>query len=273
METPNLMRKETVVLIKFISIYHIVNNDRDLKVKHVEYNKNKISTQKEIEIASSLSHELKTPLVPIIGFCKMLTKENMIGSLNEEQMRIIKIIEKNSNQLYHVISNITELKKIELGTIKLNRTKFSLDSFFKSLEKQIKNFEKNVKLQIKIDVKDDTVNTDKDRLEQIFKNILDNSFKFNENQNKDVKIGCVEVDGFYQFHVADSGIGIEPKEKEAIFEKFYLIDSSYTRKHKGVGLGLTVCKGLVEAMGGKIWVESELGKGTTFYFTIPKHLT
>ena len=229
------------------------------------------SAQKEKEeFASMITHELKTPLVPIQGFCELLKDPDM-GELNKDQQEAVDEIYKNSNELLHLIQNVLNAQKIELQRLKFNLEIIDVDEYlegrYKSLQHLMK--EKNTEfvnsaegdLKIKVDVA---------KLNEIFTNIVQNAIDFVPMQGSRIEMSAKSDGMNVLFYVKDNGVGI-PKEKIGkMFQKFYQADTSHTRKHGGSGLGLAICKGYVEGMGGKIWLESEEGKGTTFFFTIPK---
>jgi signal transduction histidine kinase len=136
----------------------------------------------------------------------------------------------------------------------------------------VRNVEKkNLIFTTRIDIPDNetgvVVFADKERLQQIFNNLMSNALKFTSEGY--IEIGCRLVDSMVEFHVKDTGIGIPPYYHAKIFDRFRQVEASYTRKFGGNGLGLAISKNLIELMGGKIWVESEVGKGSTFYFTLP----
>ncbi len=221
------------------------------------------------EFASMVTHELKTPLVPIQGFCEIL-KDPDSGKLNEIQTEAVDEIYKNSHELLNLIQNMLNAQKIELHQLKFNLENIDVSEYLAGRYKNLENVmkEKHIEfvnsaesgLKIKCDV---------GKLNEVFANIILNAVDFVSEKGR-IEMGAKSDDDKVLFYVKDNGEGI-PKEKiGAMFHKFYQVDTSATRKHGGSGLGLAICKGYIEGMGGKIWLESEEGKGATFFFTVPK---
>jgi len=233
----------------------------------------KIDKSKE-EFSSMITHELKTPLVPIIGYCKML-KTSMLGKLNEEETSAIEVIEKNAKSLEALIDDIMDIHKLDIDKMKFRFENLSLSEFFESLDSSYRNIlkEKGIGFVTKLSsIKDLVIHTAETRLRQVFDNLISNSTKFvSEN------IGLIEVGGYKDkdgliLYVKDNGIGI-PKDKQGeLFKKFYQVDTSERRKVGGTGLGLVISKGIIEKLGGTIWVDSDGKTGTAFYIKIPLEL-
>jgi len=219
---------------------------------------------------SNVSHELKTPLNGIIGMASLLEKTN----LNDKQLEYINLLKSSANVLHKLLSDIMDVTKIESGKVQLFNEVFSLTS---KIKKVVDSFsvqitEKNLKISYKIDPRIPTfLIGDFVRLQQILNNLISNAIKFTEKGFIELSVQLKEICSdkvMLLFIVEDTGIGI-PKEKfDLLFKRFYQIDSTLTKKYKGLGLGLAISKDLVEIMGGKIWLESEPDKGSKFYFTI-----
>ena len=224
------------------------------------------------EFASMVTHELKTPLTPIRGYCEML-KDNSLGELTDEQLDCIKTIDSNASQLEQLIGDILDAQKLDMGHIVFNKNIIFLDSFVSELTRTIQPLiqQKNIKLSI-LPMAGTKLFSDEQRLRQIFYNLIRNAVDFVPENTGIIEIGFTTFEDDLIFYVKDNGIGI-PKEKQSnIFKKFYQVDTAQTRAHGGTGLGLVICKGLVEGLGGKIWFESSKGDGTTFYFSLSKIL-
>lgn len=222
------------------------------------------------EFSSMVSHELKTPLVPILGYAKMLKKKGVLGDLNPLQYEAVNEVYASSLKLQKLVGDILTVQKLGLGRIVLNKEEFEVDEL---LEDVLKIFvpiakEKNIQI-LKNKSKPMVLYTDKDRIIQIFSNLIKNAIDFVENSGK-IQIGVKDIQDHVEFFVKDDGIGISKENQKDIFKKFYQIDTSNRRKRDGSGLGLAICKGLVEKLEGKIRVDSKLGIGSTFYFTVPK---
>ena len=239
-----------------------IMEDTALKLKEIQKQKD--------EFAYMITHELKTPLVPIQGYCNNLKNPKM-GPLNELQTKAVDEIYNNSVELLQLIQNILNAQKIELHQLKFNIKNISLDEY---LEEKYTAFlpimkEKNIQFKISTEKKL-SVKADPARLNEIITNLVLNSVDFAPEENGIIIIGAKEHEKQILFYVIDNGPGIPEDKIKNMFKKFYQIDTSLTRKHGGSGLGLSICKGYVEGMGGKMWVESKPNVETSFCFTLPK---
>ncbi|MEM5871246.1 MAG: ATP-binding protein [Candidatus Aenigmatarchaeota archaeon] len=224
--------------------------------------------KKKDEFISIAAHELKTPLTSIHGFAQLLQSENVIKD-KEKRNKYLKIMESESKRLANLVNNILNLSRIDLGTIKLSYEEIDIEKLvreiFLEMEKPIK--EKGLEGECEIEKRLPKVITDKEKLTEILINLINNAIKYTPKGKIKVKV-FKEKDNIH-FVVKDTGIGIAKEHQEKIFERFYQVDSSYTREAGGTGLGLAICKEYLQLLGGTIWVESELGKGSEFHFTIP----
>lgn len=218
---------------------------------------------------ANLSHEIRTPMNAIVGFSNLLTQPDVS---EDERHSFVKIISSNSEALLILINDILDISIIETNQLKLTPKWFSVNSLLKELEQyfQMRN---DHQITIKTIPETDTdlkIFNDEIRIRQILSNLLTNAMKFTNNGH--IYFGYKTIQKTVTFFVEDTGIGIQPKEIENIFIAFYKIDHPEGVLYRGTGLGLSLCKRLIEQMNGKIWVESEPGKGSTFYFTIPIEL-
>ncbi len=256
---------------QFIAIFTDITNQKILEEKLSEALKNvKESELQKEEFSSMMTHELNTPLVPIKGYCEMLKDMDTFGSLNNDQRDFIGKIESNATLLERLISDLLDVQKLDMKKMNFLITEFNLDEFMDELREnnkhlmKYKNIDFTVKYPKKLILK-----TDKQRLRQIVDNLVRNSVDFVPKKDGKISIEAKIKEKNIVFSVHDNGQGI-PKEKQSnIFKKFYQIDTSATRKHGGTGLGLVICKGIAEGLNGKIWLESESGKGTSFFICIP----
>jgi CheY-like chemotaxis protein len=222
-----------------------------------------------------MSHEIRTPLNGIIGFSKLLSGPNVI----EKKKKLYSdIIERNSQQLLSLISDIIDIAKIESDQLKIHNSQFNLndllDEIFQIFSNEINGYpDKNIVLHLSKDMERDQafIIADRFRLTQLFNNLLNNALKFTTTGNIDFGYRYSGKD--FLFFVKDTGIGILSENQEVIFEPFRQEDDTITREYGGTGLGLAICKKLVQLMGGKIWLESEKEKGTIFYFKLKLELT
>ncbi len=244
-------------------ITELIKNMKDMGTKL-----KKAKIQKE-EFISMITHELKTPLTPIIGFCQALGNPEILGTLTPKQKDAVEIISKNANRLQSIIGDLLDSHRLDFHKIKFNFNEVNVVELINSV---INNYEKEIeskKIQVTVDAKSPILlTTDKQRVEQVLTNILVNSIDFVATDTGKIFVKAKLQKDNVLFTIQDNGTGIPPEEIDRVFDSFSQIDTALTRKHGGAGLGLAICKALVTKLGGKIWVESQLGKGATFYFTI-----
>lgn len=216
----------------------------------------------------NVSHEIRTPMNAILGFSALLNESD---TSPEERQQYTDIIFQSGNQLLSIINDIVDLASIESGQMKLKPQSVDLNSVLNSISGQFSYREKPqilaLGLRTSLPDKEAVIITDKVKLVQILSNLINNAFKF--TQTGRIDFGYILREDFLEFFVKDTGIGISPEYHEKIFERFYQVDSATSRHYTGTGLGLSICKAYVELMGGKIWLVSKPGEGTTFVFTIP----
>ena len=222
------------------------------------------------EFLSIMSHELRTPLNASIGFSELL-KMGRAGELNDKQEAFIDKIITSNKHLNELIVEILDLSKIEAGKMELNIEKVSLPHFIKENLSilDVMATEQNVVLRMDITPELDVIECDNQRLRQIIINLVNNAIKFSKDEGGTVITTATKDGDMVSISVSDTGIGIKEDEIRKLFTPFMQLDMGYTRKHGGSGLGLAITKQLVELHGGKIWVESKYGEGTTFTFTLP----
>ena len=251
------------------AIKEIMKNIKDLQVFLDEI----IQKQKEVSEDDSLQilpKELKTPLVPILGYCEMLSKKRL-GELDEDQLEAIKEIEDNAIRLSHLINDFWNAQQIELGKMKYLYENIDVSCFIDQIMKDFSKWmtKKNINFTQNVE-SDFEIRADKSKLREIFENLVENATVFVPEKEGTIQVSAESEGGFVRFSVKDNGRGIPAEKISTLFKKFHQIDTSHRRTHGGGGLGLTICKGFIEAMGGKIEVQSEEGKGTTFSFTLEK---
>jgi signal transduction histidine kinase len=220
------------------------------------------------EFLASMSHELRTPLNAIIGFSEVL-REEMFGPVNEKQAEYLDDIISSGNHLLSLINDVLDLSKVEAGQVELEVGPFSLRQ---ALERGVvmvreQATEEGVQVELSAGPEVDVVEGDERRIKQVIFNLLSNAVKFTP-AGGEVDVSAIRVNGEVRVSVADTGPGIAPGDHERIFEEFQQTDAGLERL-EGTGLGLALSKRLVELHGGRIWLESELGKGSTFVFTLP----
>jgi len=218
----------------------------------------------------NMSHEIRTPMNAIMGFSELISLQY---NNKEKVEKYSKIINQRCNDLLCLIDDILDIARIESGQLSINPQSTNLSKLCNEIYQLFKEHQKkinkeNIQLKKEPNFKYKNIIIDDVKLKQIFINLVNNAFKFTKEGV--VTFGCKNYsDNEILFYVSDTGIGI-PKDKfDYIFERFTQLEVGLSKQYGGTGLGLSIVKGLVKLLGGKIWLESELGKGTTFYFTIP----
>ncbi len=222
------------------------------------------------EFLSMASHELKTPLTPIIGWCSAL-KSGMLGKLSEEQHAAIDTIESNAVKLEKLISDMLDVQKLELNEMKFNVGDVDIDRLLNNIKRDFEFMMKEKNIAFIISKEPNIrLRSDEARITQVISALLYNSIDFVPVNKGVIKLIVKDKGDKVEFCVSDNGPGIPKDKQRYLFKKFYQIDTSLTRKHGGTGLGLAISKGIVTKLGGDIWVETEEGKGASFYFSLPK---
>jgi PAS domain S-box-containing protein len=221
---------------------------------------------------ANMSHEIRTPMNAIIGFSELLNMEH----ITEEKKREYRIIiNKKGNLLLTLIDDIIEISKFEAGQLNISKKLIDLDEIMNELyssylTKKLKEQRDNVELVLRRPGDDEAhmVVTDSGRLQQVVSNLLNNAFQY--TMKGKIEFGyAVKDNKTIEFFVHDTGIGLTKDDQKLIFDRFWQVEETTIPKGRGYGLGLTISKSIVDLLGGKIWVESELEKGSSFYFTIP----
>ncbi len=242
------------------------------------------------EFLSMISHELRTPLVPIKGYAEMLLKPQLLGELNEKQVKAILSIYRNAQKQESLVEDILTIYTFETGKIVLSKKEFMLSDLLINVINDLKPLleEKKISIITEINTKiGNTVYCDEKRIEQVLSNLIKNSIDFVPKSKGKITITISEkesqftkkTDNNYNGHsnmssnivftVKDNGKGIPDEKIDLLFKKFYKIDTTMTRKHGSTGLGLVICKDIVEAHGGTIWIDRNYTKGASILFTIP----
>ena len=224
---------------------------------------------KKNELFNITSHELKTPLVPIQGYLDLIEK-GTYGQLTDKQKEILEIVDRNVKRLAKLISDVLDIARIQSKKMKFDIELIDPSSLIKESAEGMQSAAKNKNLSIKVTVeKLDVVYVDKQRLVQVITNIIGNAIKFTGKGGVAIHAYCSGKNIYID--ISDTGIGIKPEDQDRIFEKFYQVDSTLTRKYGGTGLGLAISKGIMRSLGGDIIFKSQFGKGSRFTIIIPNH--
>jgi PAS domain S-box-containing protein len=216
----------------------------------------------------TILHEIRTPINAIVGFSEFLNYPDLTS---DKRQQFIDIVIKSSHQLLSIITNIVTVATIKAGQEKVNEKEIDINTVCKLINNQYLQEAQEKKLLLNYSIEllpsETLILTDETKLSQILSNLVGNALKFTLTGY--VNFGCAKKNNFIEFYVQDSGIGISPEKQEEIYKPFRQVDYSETRKFGGSGLGLTISKAYVEMLGGTIWLNSEINKGTEFCFTIP----
>ena len=217
---------------------------------------------------ANMSHEIRTPMNGILGFAELLKDPELTGS---EQKKFLDIIEAGGNRLLNIINDIISISKIEAGQTEVTLSETNVNEQIEYLYAFFKPEAEQKGLQLKVrnplTEKESIINADKEKIYAILTNLVKNALNFTNKGS--IEVGYEKKGEFLEYFVKDTGTGILPEQRVTIFERFSQGTDFLNKNHHGAGLGLSISKGYVEILGGKIWVESELEVGSTFYFTIP----
>ncbi len=240
-----------------------LNRELELQVVDLEE-----VTRMKTEFLSLTSHELRTPMTPMKAQLEML-QEGYKGKMSEEQKESIVVVLRNLTRLNNLIEDILDISRMEAGRIMIYFESMSINDAVKEAIIMQEPFaeEKGLKIRARF-AELPTIIGDAERLRQVIGNLINNAIKFSE-KSSEVVVETRRVGGNVLFSITDNGIGISKEDKEKLFKPFSQIDTSMGREHGGSGLGLAIAKGIIQAHNGEIWVKSGLGKGATFYFSIP----
>jgi signal transduction histidine kinase len=220
------------------------------------------------EFLANMSHELRTPLNAIIGFSEVLV-DRMFGELNEKQDEYLKDIFASGQHLLSLINDILDLSKIEAGRMELELSEFDLPNALDNALTLVREraSRRGIRLGSTVDPRLGMIGGDERKVKQVLLNLLSNALKFTPEGGR-IDVSARVHDGVAEISVADTGVGIAPEDQDAVFEEFRQVGTA-DKKVEGTGLGLALSRKFIELHGGRIWVESEVGKGSTFRFTLP----
>jgi signal transduction histidine kinase len=227
-----------------------------------------VASQHKSEFLANMSHELRTPLNAVIGFSEVLL-ERMFGEVNEKQAEYLDDIHTSAEHLLSLINDILDLSKIEAGRMELDVAQFDLPTAIDNALTLVRERagRRGIALERAVDDRLGAIRGDERKIKQVLLNLLSNALKFTpEGGRVEVRAGI--ANGTAEISVTDTGIGIAPEDHDAVFEEFRQVGSS-DKKAEGTGLGLALSKKFIELHGGRIWLKSQIGAGSTFTFTLP----
>jgi len=260
--------------IRFHSGHTFIDWDPNLPVERLIYEAQREAGLKSrleevmSQFVSNISHELRTPITCIKGYVETLLE----GALSDPATakRFLEVIHEETERLNRLIRDLLDLSMMESNRAHLNRLRVDLGVLVNDAVSFMHDYAEKKNIQLTCHAKEGLpeVQGDEDRLEQVLINVIDNAIKYTPQGGK-VDVTCVEDDGFVKVAVADTGPGIPPEDLDRVFERFYRVEPDRSTQTGGRGLGLAIARHIVEAHGGAIWAESQIGKGSTFCFTIP----
>lgn len=269
-KAPGQFRKETVCLLENLAAHsalaiHNAQLFREIEEKGRQL---EIAGKHKSEFLANMSHELRTPLNAILGYTQLIL-DKVYGDVPEKIKEVLERLEKNGLHLLGLINNVLDLSKIEAGRLSLSLNDYSMEEVVQTVLTAVELLaaEKNLALKVTVPRGLAPGRGDGQRIAQVLLNLVGNAIKFTEEG--EVKVEVTTSNGTFLVSVSDTGPGLSEADQQKIFEEFRQGDSSTTRKKGGTGLGLSIAKRITEMHGGHIWVESSLGKGSTFRFTLP----
>ncbi len=267
---PGEFQKETVDLLQTFATQSALAIQNARLFREIE------SKGRELEIASkhksdflaNMSHELRTPLNAILGYTELIL-DKIYGDVPEAIQEVLERVEKNGRHLLGLINDVLDLSKIEAGQLVLSLDDYSMKEVVHTVVTSVESLAAEKNLELKVSVSPEVAHGkgDQQRISQVFLNLVGNAIKFTEAG--EVRVEATASNDTFVLSVSDTGPGLSEADQQRVFEEFHQVDGSSTRKKGGTGLGLSIAKRIVEMHGGRIWVESTVGKGSTFWFTLP----
>ncbi len=251
---------QAVIAVENVRLF----NETQDKTRQLE-----IANEHKSQFLANMSHELRTPLNAVIGFSEVLL-ERMFGELNPKQAEYLDDILSSGRHLLSLINDILDLSKIEAGRMELDSAEFDLPQAIDNALVLVREraARHGLTLDTAVDARLGTVSGDERKIKQVLLNLLSNAVKFTPEGGR-IQVRAARVDGAAEISVADTGVGIAPEDQEAVFEEFRQVGTDYAKKREGTGLGLALARRFVELHGGRMWLKSQVGEGSTFTFTIP----
>jgi signal transduction histidine kinase len=267
---PGEFPRETIELLRTFATQSAlaIQNARLFREIEIKSRQLEVASQHKSEFLANMSHELRTPLNAIIGFSEVLG-ERLFGELNEKQDEYLKDIHASGQHLLSLINDILDLSKIEAGRMELELSDFDLPTAIDNALTLVRERagRRGIGLHQAADEGLGQIRGDERKIKQVLLNLLSNAIKFTSDGGR-IDVRAKPADGSVEVSVTDTGVGIAPEDQEAIFDEFRQVGTA-EKKVEGTGLGLAPSRKFIELHGGRIWVQSEVGAGSTFTFTIP----
>jgi len=267
---PGKFEKETVELLQNFATQSTlaIQNARLFREIEEKGRELEIASKHKSEFLANMSHELRTPLNAILGYTELII-DKIYGDVPEKIREVLERLQENGRHLLGLINQVLDLSKIEAGRLTLSLNDYSMREVVQTVFSAVEPLaaEKNLALKVTVPSDLEPGKGDEQRIAQVLLNLVGNAIKFTEKG--EVRVEVTTSDGTFLVSVSDTGPGLSEADQEKIFEEFHQADSSSTREKGGTGLGLSIAKRIIEMHGGRIWVESILGKGSTFRFTLP----
>jgi signal transduction histidine kinase len=271
--TPGEFDRNTVDLIKTFAAQSALAIQNARLFHEIEDKSRQLeeASQHKSQFLANMSHELRTPLNAILGYTELMT-DGAYGEPSEKMMGVLKRLEANGRHLLGLINDVLDLSKIEAGQLVLELSDYCIQDIAQTVRSTLEPLAADKKLAFKLDLSPELPpgHGDGRRLTQVLINLVGNAIKFTDAG--EVAIKAEANKGSFHVSVRDTGPGISSADQAKLFQEFQQADNAITRKKGGTGLGLAISKRIIEMHGGKIWVESQLGQGSTFAFTLPIHV-
>jgi signal transduction histidine kinase len=267
---PELFAQDIVDLLQTLATQSVlaIQNARLFREIADKSQQLETASRHKSEFLANMSHELRTPLNAVIGFSEVLA-EGMFGEVNDKQAEYLKDILESGRHLLSLINDILDLSKVEAGRMELDRAEFDLPGAIDTALLLVRERagRKGIEVGRTIDERLGIVSADERKVKQVLLNLLSNAVKFTAEGGR-IDVRAEARDGTVEIAVTDTGVGIAPADQDAVFEEFRQVGPS-AKRVEGTGLGLALSRKFIELHGGRIWVTSELGRGSTFTFTLP----
>ena len=245
-----------------------IQNARLFREVEVKSHQLEVASRHKSQFLANMSHELRTPLNAILGYTELIL-DNIYGDMPQRMRGVLERVQSNGKHLLGLINDVLDLSKIEAGQLTLSLDDYSIGDVVQNVVTAVEPLATEKSLALKVELPNDlpTAHGDQRRLTQVLLNLVGNAIKFTDSG--EVAINVAAGNGAYTLSVRDTGPGIDPADQSKIFEEFQQADSSATKTKSGTGLGLSISRRIVAMHGGRIWVKSAPGHGSTFFIKVP----